>query len=213
MELNPHDLLKIRDGRDLAGSIVQPDWVIAALRKAPFVVVRRSAFINQLVPVGVRGEMRNQRFASFLCLHHIVERIIPEELAVHKIWRKTPRLKDIGLFQVLELVDEFFTAEGLSWGPTGSVGFELASGVPTVTETSDLDMIIRAPQVLSVNIGKKLVAKLDKMAISMDVQLETPYGGVSLVEYARGNQPVLLRTIHGPKLVTDPWMDDKILER
>jgi hypothetical protein len=34
----------------------------------------------------------------------------------------------------------------MSWGPGGSVGYELASGIPAVRADSDLDFILFAPK-------------------------------------------------------------------
>jgi phosphoribosyl-dephospho-CoA transferase len=38
----------------------------------------------------------------------------------------------------------------LAYGPTGSIGFELASALPMATSASDLDLIIRAPERLPI---------------------------------------------------------------
>jgi phosphoribosyl-dephospho-CoA transferase len=40
---------------------------------------------------------------------------------------------------------------------------------------------------------------------TVDCQLETPRGGISLTEWARTGGPVMARTGHGPELVYDPW--------
>jgi phosphoribosyl-dephospho-CoA transferase len=95
------------------------------------------------------------------------------------------------------------------WGPTGSVGFELASGKPTATATSDLDLLIRMPNHLPRDEAQRIQAKLDEQAaragIRIDAQLETPAGGVALAEYASGKARVMARHASGPRLVVDPW--------
>ncbi|GGE12602.1 hypothetical protein GCM10011571_12520 [Marinithermofilum abyssi] len=160
-----------------------------------------------MVPAGVRGRTRDLRFAAYIPTHAIVERITPEQLAAKKIWRTCPRTRQIGALGVLESVDELLTARGLTWGPTGSVGFELASGVPTATATSDLDLVIRVTNHLSVEMARQLVQAFTRLPVRVDGQLETPGGAVSLAEYARGEPPVLFRTRTGPRLVNTPWME------
>jgi phosphoribosyl-dephospho-CoA transferase len=96
-----------------------------------------------------------------------------------------------------------------SWGPTGSVGFELVSRKPVVTATSDLDLLIRAPKTLSRERATQMLSELESHArhvgIRVDVQLETPAGGVALAEWAAGKPRVMARHARGPSLVADPW--------
>ncbi len=86
-------------------------------------------------------------------------------------------------------------------GPTGSVGFEFASGAEVVTTTSDLDVLIRLSSCLSVEQAQLIVNQLKECPVSVDVQVETEKGAFSLVEYARGEKTLLLRTVYGPSLV------------
>jgi phosphoribosyl-dephospho-CoA transferase len=97
-----------------------------------------------------------------------------------------------------------FTFLGLAWGPTGSIGFELATGVAVAGPASDLDVVVRAPEPWFLAQARELVADLARLPVRVDTQLDTPTGAVVLGEYARGGR-VLLRTPDGPKLVNDPW--------
>jgi len=97
-----------------------------------------------------------------------------------------------------------FTSLGLAWGPTGSVGFELATGTAVAGPASDLDVVIRAPELWSLARARELADDLARLPVRVDMQLDTPSGAVALAEYARGGR-VLLRTPDGPKLVNDPW--------
>ncbi len=98
---------------------------------------------------------------------------------------------------------------GFVWGPTGSTGFELATQAPTVTLSSDLDLLIRAPEKLSHDTAIQLLNQLQTIAqragIRVDAQLETPAGGVALAEWAAGKARAMARHARGPQLVTDPW--------
>ena len=209
MELNANDLLRIKDISSLVGHFQQNPWIDEAVKRAPLVVVRRAPIINDMVPVGIRGSDRNQRCAAIILCSTIIDRITPEQLAEGKLWRTNKHIRESQLFPSLEMVDAILSNSGIAWGLTGSVGFELASGVPTATITSDLDIVIRVPSFLAVKTAKKLTTELAQVPIQVDIQIETPKGGVALTEYARGDNPVLLRTVNGPKLVTNPWSEDE----
>jgi phosphoribosyl-dephospho-CoA transferase len=99
-----------------------------------------------------------------------------------------------------------FAALGLAWGPTGSVGFELATGVAAASTDSDLDVVVRAPEPLPLGNAREIADHLNRLPTCVDAQLDTPAGAVMLSEYARGDR-VLLRTPDGPRLTWDPWRD------
>ena len=90
------------------------------------------------------------------------------------------------------------------WGPAGSVGFELFTGVETATTTSDLDIVISAPTPFSSNTARQMCADLDELPCRIDVRVETPAGGFHLNDYATGG-PVLLRTNFGETITANPW--------
>jgi phosphoribosyl-dephospho-CoA transferase len=200
MVLEPHDLLKINP-KDIFSHSLIPEWVFYSLEIAPFVVVRRVHAPRGQAAIGIRGKQRNQRFGAFLPEHSVIKQIKPEDLTGKELWKD----KQSPVFATLKFVEKIFNAHSLSWGPGGSVGFELASGVKTVTSKSDLDLIIRSPEPLEFCIARKLVEELKKSPARVDVQVETPAGAFSLVEYARGPGPVLLKTMLGPKLSSNPW--------
>ena len=205
MDVAVHDLLRLRNGAALLTDDPQPEWVSEALRRAPFVVVRRAPIEQSSIPVGIRGTARNQRFAAYVAWDNVTEYIPPERLAAKDVWRKNSRLESMPALRSLAFVDELFRSLSLDWGPGGSAGFELATGLAVVTETSDLDVIVRAPDPLPIDIARDIVEQLKKASARVDVLLETPAGAVSLEEYARGGKQVLLRTVTGPRLVSDPW--------
>ena len=66
MELRPHDLVRLSEpGAVLNADPAPPAWVAPALARAPFAVVRRcGAAPPGMVPVGVRGRTRSERFAA-----------------------------------------------------------------------------------------------------------------------------------------------------
>ncbi|WP_347548555.1 malonate decarboxylase holo-ACP synthase [Pseudalkalibacillus hwajinpoensis] len=196
----PHDLLRISSVNDLLEE-EGPAWVSDFLLRAPFVVVRRALINEGLIPVGIRGEARNQRHASLLAEQKILERITPEQLAQGIGWKKYSRFRELPALQSLDLVEGLFASYNLSWGPTGSVGFELASGVATASKSSDLDIVIREPEGLSKAISKELTTELKKAPCHIDVQVETRYGAVALLEVASGGSTILIKRDKGPELI------------
>ena len=94
---------------------------------------------------------------------------------------------------------------GWIWGVSGSVGFELASGFIAMHAASDLDLILRTPQLITRNQARKLVAVFDQAVCRVDLQLQTPFGAVALREWAGGSARVLLKNEYQAGLVTDPW--------
>jgi phosphoribosyl-dephospho-CoA transferase len=202
--VRPHDLLRLADGAGIRYEGPVPAWVPAALARAPWVVVRRAPTIAGLVPVGVRGRTRAERLATFLAPTATAARVTPEGLAAARGWRHAFRTRWPSAVRVLDAVDELFTFLGLAWGPTGSVGFELATGAAVAGPASDVDVVVRAPGPWSFARARELADDLARLPVRVDTQLDTPSGAVALAEYARGGR-VLLRTPDGPKLVDDPW--------
>ncbi|MGG0463044.1 malonate decarboxylase holo-ACP synthase [Priestia aryabhattai] len=196
MEYIAHDLLQLKEEAKLISYTPTPEWVEHSLAKAPFVVVRRAVHRDKQIPVGVRGERRNQRFGAFLSEEAIKQTIRPENLVS---LFQNGQSRNMPAIRALEEVAIIF--EKFAWGPTGSVGFELASGEEVVTTTSDLDVLIRLSSYLSVKQAEMIVSKLKRCSVSVDVLVETEKGAFSLAEYAKGEETLLLRTIYGPALV------------
>ncbi len=96
----------------------------------------------------------------------------------------------------------------MGWGITGSVGFALASGVSTLRQDSDLDLLLRAAQPLSRDEARALFSLLQAVPARIDMQIDTGRGGFALAEWAGEADRVLLKTGRGPLLVVDPWAAD-----
>lgn len=201
----PHDLLEFVPSDAIAADDEIPGWARERLARAPFVVVRRARSREGMLPVGVRGSMRHERFAGWLSPSAVRTRTRPERLVRRAAWRSTPRASSVAHFAALERIAAIMSALDLAWGPGGSVGYELVSGIASVTPASDIDVIVRAPNALSRCTARLLIAELHALPIRTDVQIETPRGAVALAEYAGDAKRVALRTLDGPRLVTDPW--------
>src|ERR1700683_2567356 len=212
-----HDLIRLREPIALTVDAAVPAWVEPALRRAPWVVVRRGHVRNGMIPVGVRGLTRSQRFAAFLAVAEIADRLSPEDLTDSLYAIERPRRDTAPALAALVRVAPILARRGDRWGPGGSVGFEIATGVLTETSSSDLDLILRQDRRLEPCEAIELRAALAEAAVPVriDVMLETPCGGVSLTDLAAMPGQVLVRTPDGARLSPDPWMADAgdLLER
>lgn len=176
-----------------------PQWAIDSLAAGKPVVVRRAVSTEGLIAVGVRGVLREQRLAAFMPVDSIACRVTPEALCHVESERDLPVMQ--ALRQLRPVLDDC----GWIWGVSGSAGFELASGFAAMHEASDLDLILRTPQLITRNQARKLVAVFDQAICRVDMQLQTPFGAVALREWAGNASRVLLKNAHEASLVSDPW--------
>ncbi len=199
-----HDLLEIDAKRFLSHHAFASEWVSEALQRTPFVVVRRGLATEQTIPVGVRGADRNQRWAAMCPLKLIKSILAPSQL----LERPVPNSREdaIPAFRALNFMKERWRDIGCSWGPGGSVGFELAAGEQIAKPGSDLDLVIYAAERITQEMAKSLYAQTLNLLVAVDVRVEAPLCGFSLKEFAWSDSgKILLRTPNGIMLGTDPW--------
>jgi phosphoribosyl-dephospho-CoA transferase len=194
----PHDLLRLPGARVLPPDA--PPWATAALSVTPWVVVRRARTVGKApmgrIPVGVRGTSRSQRYATSVDPNDVIEVVQPEDLA-----HVMPGAgRELPVMRALSAVRQVLDDTGLPWGPTGSVGFELATGIPTATAESDLDLLVRVAGG-SLPVLAALHREFRALVVRVDCQIETHSGAVALAELAAGQSDVMLRTAAGPRLV------------
>jgi phosphoribosyl-dephospho-CoA transferase len=167
----------------------------------PWVVIRRSQVARGFIAVGVRGDNRNERWAD-CCEKSLLREIVrPEELLrTSGDVRRTPALR------CLQEMRERWADLASPWGPGGSAGFELASGRTVTTEVSDLDLVIRAQQRITVEEARFLLERAQGLEARVDVRVETPVCGFALEEYVSASSAkILLRYPDGVRLGDDPW--------
>jgi phosphoribosyl-dephospho-CoA transferase len=203
-----HDLIRLSEPTALTSDGPVPSWVATTLEQIPWVVVRRGFIRNGMIPIGVRGAARNQRFGAFVSAAQIAERLAPEDLLLRAT--ESQHGEAVPAMTALARVVPVLARHGARWGPGGSVGFEIATGAATATPSSDLDLIVRQHHRLEPKKAIELLAALANAAAParIDVMLETPSGGVSLAEIAAMPPQLLVRTPYGPRLLLDPWMVD-----
>jgi phosphoribosyl-dephospho-CoA transferase len=239
-----HDLLEIDAERFLRAHSSVPAWVAASLRQTPFVVVRRGPVSDQEIPIGIRGEHRNERWAGGCHPSLVNEILTPQTLlgraaavavaplaATVALASLSPAAASVPpaaaplsraaaavavgalsstttmpALRTLSLLAERWRSLESVWGPGGSVGFELATGRHIVTPQSDLDVVIYAHRRMTVNEARLLRDSTQGLPAPVDIRVETPICGFSLLEYAsRAPAPILLRTTSGALLGADPW--------
>lgn len=191
----PHDLLRLSGPAVLP--IDAPAWAMQALRGAPWAVVRRGWAPTGKIAIGVRGSTRSERFGTHVALEDVSEVVAPEGLA----YFASP-VRDLPAMRMLGAVRPFVDDTGLVWGPTGSVGFELATGQSTVTPDSDLDLLVRTSGVAdALPLLTRLHHEFRSLAVRVDCQIETVCGAVALAELVAELPEVMIRTVEGPRLV------------
>jgi phosphoribosyl-dephospho-CoA transferase len=202
----PHDLLWVTDWHALHASTPLPAWVNAGwMASAPVVVRREQVEGTALIPVGLRGRERSERLGAYLESGAVLRRLSPEMLARQAAWLQMPDLDCLPATAALKRIASLLDASGLRWGPTGSMGFALASGLPALREQSDLDILVRCDAPFTRVQQRVLADMLEGHGCRIDMQIDTGHGGFAFREWAREHGRVLLKTGLGPFLTSDPW--------
>ncbi|MEQ1135351.1 malonate decarboxylase holo-ACP synthase [Acinetobacter seifertii] len=197
LKLEAHDLLWGMTANCLADDA--PLWVKQVLQRGDPVVVRRAITPEDQVAVGIRGQFRSQRYAAQMPRSLISRQLKPEALAeVNPSHFKH-------LAERLQSISSIMKNFSGCWGYTGSFGFELATGIETVTPQSDIDLLIRAEQPFSKKQAIELLENFHQAGLNVDIQLQLPQGGLALKEWARNSGKVLLKRPDGGVLVENPW--------
>jgi len=194
----PHDLLRLTERADVLPADA-PAWAHAALAQAPWVVVRRTVAHQGRIPIGIRGALRTQRYATAVPPSAVRSRVTPEHLSrYHRASRDLPALR------ALRDLGPAFDRAPFDWGPIGSVGFEMASAVPAVGPASDLDVIVRVAHVTTPVLHRLSALHTAMLAAParVDCQVDTPLGAVALVEMLSAAPRILIKATNGPRMVS-----------
>jgi phosphoribosyl-dephospho-CoA transferase len=190
----PHDLLRIASAAQLCRE--GPAWLTPALQEAPWVVVRRARCAPGHVAVGIRGSDRSHRHPAVIDVGMVSEILSPPDLVV-----RVDRLPDLPVTDAFRKAAAILSRSGLAWGPGGSVGFTLATGVSVVTASSDLDLVLTLDDVPPLAMLADLREAFRELPARVDCQLDLPIGGVALDELVGTADRVLVRTADGPSLI------------
>jgi phosphoribosyl-dephospho-CoA transferase len=198
-----HDLLLLNSGRVVPAGENEPQWARAALEHCPWVVTRREHADTGSIAVGVRGVRREQRWAGQVDLADVRKTIgsgLLRSCAAHPMRMTLPAITG------LRYVESKLAGWSAEWGPVGSTGYELATGLYVTRDDSDLDLVIYAPEPMERGMAQDLLNVLKLASAKVDVRIETSCGGFSLEEYVRERTgSIVLRTASGRVLVQNPW--------
>ena len=197
--LRPHDLLWLSAPDALEG--VSEPWVAEIWHAGLPVVVRRDVDASGRIPVGVRGVRRDQRAAGWVRPERVNRVVSPEQLIAPQELLRSPFISQPPVQLALQLAQLNWP---WIWGVTGSTAYALATGIPVIHATSDLDLLIRAPQPLAQAELQRWQQHISGGLCRADTQVDTPNGGFALAEWLRDGR-VMLKTNHGPRLMSDPW--------
>jgi phosphoribosyl-dephospho-CoA transferase len=201
--LQVHDLILLRTESAVISTQSDPACPYLNPNQRPWVVVRRGSISDGLIPVGVRGAQRHERCAGFTRLSDVAEALRPDQL---RLRLAEDSRRSLPAFRTLTYLESHLVGLDTSWGPGGSVGYELASGIPTVRTDSDLDLILFAPRKLDVVEAQDLWRMISSAPGKVDALVETPCCGFSLEEFATtSHRKILLRTNEGRVLGSNPW--------
>ncbi|MED5595244.1 malonate decarboxylase holo-ACP synthase [Janthinobacterium sp. P210006] len=200
-----HDLLWVSG---LPEGQCLPSWVDAAWLQAAPLVVRRAGAAPGRIAVGMRGRLRSERHACEVDAAAVLRRVTPEELA--RLAHAPQPGFSCAALDALRQVAPLLDATGWAWGPTGGVGFALASGLPVLRADSDLDLVLRIaapPDAAQAHALRAIAASITSSitACRLDLQIDTGHGGFAYAEWAAGRGRVLLKTDQGPVLTATPW--------
>jgi len=194
-DLRAHDLLWLSALPAPAPAWARPHWPV---------VVRRAQAPAGQVPVGLRGSVRSERHAGVIASASVLRVCTPEQLSSIVV---PASLAPCAALDALRVASGPLNALGLAWGPTGSTGFALATGVPVLRADSDLDLLLRSAQPFTAQQRDALLAMLAEASqlCRIDLQIDTGHGGFAFAEWAAGRTRVLLKTAQGPVLAANPW--------
>jgi phosphoribosyl-dephospho-CoA transferase len=201
--LHVHDLILLRTESAVISPEGEPACPDLNSNQRPWVVVRRGGIPDGLIPVGVRGSQRHERCAGFTRLSDVLETRHPDQL---RLMLAEHSRRGLPAFRTLSYLESHLAGLDMSWGPGGSVGYELASGIPAVRAESDLDFILFAPDKLDIREAADLWRMISTVPGRVDALVETPCCGFSLEEFvATSHRRILLRTSGGRILGSNPW--------
>lgn len=196
MEIKVHDIVKFNNLDQLETISTIPDWVYDAQSAANYGVVRRMPISNQIIPIGLRGNSREQRFGTFIHENHIVEIITPNALV-----ERIDKFDNKFYYPILKRIRDQFQQFNFIWGPTGSIGFELATSINVTSINSDIDLLIYIES-LEEPLLEEVGECLSGFSRPIDIQVEVPNVGAFLLKDYLNHKDhgFIVRTAFGPQL-------------
>ncbi len=204
--VKPHDIVEIEKGVSI-DTLFFPEWAIKRWEETPYHVVRRGIVAQGEIAIGIRGETRGERHGTTILEQWVRSIITPESLAQEAVWQNWARHN-----QFPEILSSLMTLSTLfssiRWGVGGSLGYELATGLPTLSEKSDIDIILYPEAPFSIKVASEWLWAIKSLPQRVDIQVEGSQGAFHLEEYARARDAtatVLIKSATGYRLSTNVW--------
>ena len=203
----PHDLVWFDEA---ALAVDAPAWAVAVVAAGEPGVVRRAARHGISLPVGIRGADKRQRHGDQVAAKRVSSHLAPEAIDLDVLARPpwSERGGDVPALAALADIRHRLNDLSIVWGPTGAVGYELATGRAVAHRESDLDLVVRLPECCNdvlAALCETAAAARQTYAIRCDIQLETPAGGVALADWAGEAGQMMVKSDTGPYLTANPW--------
>lgn len=211
--LEPHDIIKV--------SRKAQSFMIASLsdigqgywQRSPYHVVRRAVVPNDgngdLIPIGVRGNDRHERFGIYIPHEWVEEVVTPISLMQNQKWLQWERSdKFLAIIETLNILATYLASYPIGIG--GSLGYELTSGIFAVKEASDIDLILYSHKLFSKSLtirqAQEIIEISNTCSVLVDIQVQNKRGAFHLQEYVNNpNEAILLKSNQGPILSKDIW--------
>ena len=120
--LHVHDLILLGTESTITSAEGERACPYLNPKQHPWVVVRRGRISDGLIPVGVRGVQRHERCAGFARLSEVVETRRPDQL---RLLLAEDSRRALQAFRTLSYLESHLVGLDMTWGPGGSVGYEL----------------------------------------------------------------------------------------
>lgn len=200
--ITPHDLIWVDSLLDAKWLGRCEAWVSECWQPHHPLVVRRDTQTTGWIAAGIRGALRSQRQACWVPVASVGKIVHPENLVNRDRLTSHPQ-RGLPAFQALN--DLLQLSWPMPWGVTGSCGYALATGESVVRDSSDLDLLVRSTNPPPLDWFSQIDPVLAKLPCRIDIQLETPYGGIALSEWRRQSGSVLVKSARGAYLSSNPW--------
>ncbi len=199
----PHDIVKVKEGVSL-DTLSLPNWAYKSWQSSPYHVIRRAPIRDKMIPIGIRGTTRGERYGCYIPITWVEKIISPQSLVAERAWHHWQRATSFPrMFDAIERMSHILM--DIKWGIGGSIGYELTTGLPTITEQSDLDIILYPTRQFSTQTGTLWQEEAQNCTIKVDIQVETSQGAFHLVEYLSGRDKILLKRVDGYILSNRIW--------
>ena len=185
-----------------------PDWARQIIADGAPAVIRRAPRDAASLPIGIRGVTKRERCATRVDSAALTRRLAPEAIVLEEDVVAADRCASLAAITALFSLCDELAGSSSTWGVTGALGYELATGAAVAHAASDIDIVVCMPErdALQLETLAGAARRCDEAhGVRCDIQLETPAGGVALADWLGEAARVMIKHDTGPYLSPDPW--------